>query len=207
MSITIQEAKDMINAVRDRWVLLGRAPETLYMYDNHINGVANVARTIALKLGNIDPDKAYVSGLLHDIAKIDESPESKVGRFHGILGYELLKDKDPDAARASLLHEIPWNKAQKYEFKFLDNKDDYEFAMNYIAANPLTDEDLLIQLADTMANKDGIVTMEQRREEYEKRFNMEVPAELIQPYMDIKQYFDKKIGMDIYDLLPIKTNT
>jgi len=200
MPLTIFDAKKMIDAVCDRWVSLGRAPDTLYKYNNHVNGAADVARTIAYRLGNIDPEQIYVSALLHDIAKIDESPESHVGRFHGILGYELLKDKDPNAARACLLHEIPWNKVPPSEYKFLGNKDDYEFALNFVAENPSKEEDLLIQLADAMANKNGIVTMEQRKQDYEQRFNMEIPAPLFHPYMDLKQYFDKKIGGNIYDL-------
>ncbi|MCL1902240.1 MAG: HD domain-containing protein [Alphaproteobacteria bacterium] len=202
MPITTAQAKDMISAVRDRWVSLGRAPDTLYLYDNHVNGVAFVAKTIAAKIGGIDPDAAYVSGLLHDIAKIDESPESHMGRFHGILGYEKLRNIDSDAARAALLHEIPWNKVEAVEYKFMGNHEDYEFVKNYIAENPLRDQDLLIQLADTMANKDGIVTLERRRAEYEARNNTKIPSELIEPYIEIKHYFDKKIGGDVYDLFP-----
>jgi len=207
MPLTLSQATDMISTMRDRWISLGRSPDTLYMYDNHIQGAADVAEAIASKLGNVDPERVYISALLHDIAKIDESPESMLGRFHGIIGYELLKDIDSDAARAALLHEFPWNKIPPFEKvskKLLGNKNDYDFILNYVAANPMKEEDLIIQLADTMANKDGIVTMEQRRDEYEKRFNMEIPAELIQPYMDIKHHFDKKIGGDIYDLLPIQ---
>lgn len=206
--ITIQEANKIVEDTRERWVSLGRSPDTLYMYDNHIKGVAQVARTVAEKLGDINPDQAYVSGLLHDIAKIDESPESMMGRFHGIMGYELLKDKSPAAARAALLHELPWNKVSQYENKFLGNKNDYEFTLNYVENNPLKDEDLLIQLADAMANKDGIVTLEQRlaafqnRQGYEAtlRKDTKVPIEYVRPYLDIKEYFDKKIGMNIYDL-------
>lgn len=206
--ITISEAQKIIDDVRKRWISLGRSPDTLYMYDNHINGVAEVARTLASKLGNIDPEQAYVSGLLHDVKKIDESPESMLGRFHGIMGYELFKDKDSKVARTCLLHEFPWNRVSLYENKFLGNKDDYKFALNYVENNKLTDEDLLIQLADAMANKDGIVTLEQRlaafqnRQGYETtlRSDKKVPVEFFQPYMDLKEYFDKKTGMNIYDL-------
>lgn len=202
MPITIKEAENIVSAVRERWVSLGRAPETLYMYDNHLKGVARVAKTIAAEVGGIDLEQIYVSALLHDIAKIDESPESMVGRFHGILGYEMFKDKDAAVARACLLHEIPWNKVSLYEKKFLGNKDDYEFALNYANKYPLQDEDLLIQLADGMANKNGIVTLEQRQQEYEKRFNFKMPMEMTEPYKALKQYFDKKVGGNVYDLFP-----
>ncbi len=203
MSLTISDAEDMIAAVRDRWVSLGRDPDTLYMYDNHIKGAAEVARTIALKIGTIDPERIYISALLHDIAKIDESPESMVGRFHGLLGYELLKDKDSAVARACLLHEFPWNKIPPFEKcskKLLNNKNDYAFMVSYVAGTSLNDEDLVIQLADGMANKNGIVTLEQRQREYEQRFNFVMPSEMAEPYLEIKRYLDNKIGGNIYDL-------
>ncbi|MBS4773768.1 MAG: HD domain-containing protein [Proteobacteria bacterium] len=204
--ITRQDAEKMLQAVRERWVSIGRARDTLFMYDNHIYGAARVAEGIAAKSGYMNPERAYISALLHDVAKIDESPESNLGRFHGIMGYELLKDKDTDAARAALLHEMPWNKVIKE--KFLGNDDDYKFALDFAAKHPLRDEDLLIQLADAMANKNGIVTLEQRladfmsRSGYEGQFrkNIQMPTSAIQSYLDIKQYFDKKLGMNIYDL-------
>lgn len=122
MSITIKDAENMVDNVRKRWIVLGRKPETLYMYDNHIKGAAVVAKTIATHLGSMNPEQAYVCAFLHDIAKIDESPESMLGRFHGILGYEMLKSKDSAVARACLLHEIPLNRITKHtEAKFLGN--------------------------------------------------------------------------------------
>lgn len=203
MGITIQEAENIVDNVRKRWVSLGRKPETLYMYDNHIKGAAQVAETIAVHVGGINPKQVYVSALLHDIAKIDESPESRLGRFHGILGYEMLLDKDPTVARACLLHEIPWNRMTKsVEKKFLGNQTDVDFVADYLANTSVTDEDLLIQLSDAMANKNGIITLEQRQEEYEARLNIKLPSELMVPYLELKQYFDDKIGGNVYELFP-----
>lgn len=204
--MTIEEAQKMIDAVENRWVSLGRAPDTLYTYDNHVKGVAQIAQTLALRLGNVDAKQSYVSGLLHDIAKIDESPESMIGRFHGILGYELLKDKDPTAARACLLHEFPWNKIPPFENvskKLFGNKNDYDFIKDFAAKNPLKDDDLIIQLSDVMANKNGIVTIEKRLQEYEERFKTKIPKEFIEPYMEIKEYLSQKIGQDIYEMLGV----
>lgn len=205
MPITVQEAENMVDEVCKRWVSLGREPDTLYMYTNHIKGAAHVAQTVALKMGNMNPEQMYVSALLHDIAKIDESSESMLGRFHGILGYEMLKDRDPAVARACLLHEFPMNKISMFKKKFLGNESDYSFVLNYVADNPLKDEDLLIQLADSMANRNGIVTMEQRQQEYEERFNIKMTAEMIEPFLEIKSYFGKKIGQDIYSLFVLKS--
>ena len=50
MSLSIQDAKGLIAEVKEREIALGRAPETWYTYENHVYGVANVARTIASKI-------------------------------------------------------------------------------------------------------------------------------------------------------------
>ena len=105
-------------------------------------------------------------------------------RFHGILGYEKLKDIDEKSARSALLHMFPWNKLPNYEKcsdMFFNRKDDYDFITNYIDSHKTTDEDLLIQLADSLANKDGIVTLEQRAKEYSERHSMQTPREMIEP--------------------------
>jgi hypothetical protein len=121
----------------------------------------------------------------------------------------LSKDKDPTAARAALLHEFPWNKVSLYENKFPGNKQDFRFVLDHVATNPLQEEDLIIHLADSTADKNGIVTHEQRvagfenRQSHECQFRnkiIKMPIELLQPYIELKQYFDKKLGMNIYYL-------
>ena len=79
--------------------------------------------------------------------------------------------------------------------------DDYDFIANYINSHETTDEDLLVQLADSLANKDGIVTLEQRVKEYSQRHGAEMPQEVVEARYKLKSYFDNKIGCDIYSLL------
>lgn len=199
--LSIKQAKELITELKQREISLGRQPETWYTYENHIMGVANVAQTIALKIPNINADEIYISALLHDICRTEEDRKQ---RFHGILGYEKLKDMDEKAARSALLHMFPWNKLPEYEKcskMFFTQKADYDFIKNYITSHKTTDEDLLIQLADGLANKNGIVTLAQRAEEYSKRHGIEIPKEMIEPRYKLKTYFDTKAGCDIYSLL------
>ena len=42
MSLSIQEAKDLISDVREREIALGRAPETWYTYENHVYGTGQL---------------------------------------------------------------------------------------------------------------------------------------------------------------------
>lgn len=204
MSLSIQDTKGLIAEVKEREIALGRAPETWYTYENHVYGVANVARTIASKIKGMDEEQAYVNALLHDICKTEEN---RVQRFHGILGYEKLIDRDEKVARAAIVHMFPWNKIPSFEKcsqMFFGNKKDYDFVSAYLNEHEATDSDFLIQLSDTLANKNGIVTIEQRAEEYAQRNGLNLTSSLVQemlaPRFELKEYFDKKIGGDVYKL-------
>lgn len=199
--LSVEQARKLITELKEREISLGRQPETWYTYENHITGVANVAKTIALRIPNMNADEIYISALLHDICRTEESRQQ---RFHGILGYEKLKDIDEKSARSALLHMFPWNKLPEYgkcSQIFFNKKDDYDFIINYINTHKITDADLLIQLADSLANKNGIVTLEQRAKEYSERHGIEIPKEMIEPRYKLKSYFDTKVGCDIYGLL------
>ncbi len=83
MSLSIQEAKDLINNLKEKEIALGRAPETWYTYENHVYGAANVAKTIASKIKGMNANEIYICALLHDISRTEEDREQ---HFHGILG-------------------------------------------------------------------------------------------------------------------------
>lgn len=69
----------------------------------------------------------------------------------------------------------------------------------YLNEHEATDSDFLIQLSDTLANKNGIVTIEQRAEEYAQRNGLNLTSSLVQemlaPRFELKECFDKKIGV------------
>ena len=68
---------------------------------NHSHNVATVAEEIAKKCKDLDPDKAYAYGLLHDIGRYP----GDVGLNHIIIGHKLLlKEGLEDAARIVLTH-------------------------------------------------------------------------------------------------------
>ncbi len=204
MYLSIQEAQNLITQLKEKEISLGRAPETWFTYENHVYGVANVAKTIASHIKNMDADKVYISAILHDICRTEEDREQ---RFHGILGYEKLIDKDEKAARAAILHMFPWGKIPPFEKcskMFFEKIEDYNFVADFINNTELNDVDLLIQLSDSLANKDGIVTLEQRAKEYSERHGIEISPSVIQPRQELKTYFDKKLGLNIYNFFSQK---
>jgi len=206
MTLSIQEAEDIITEVKERDAAIGRDMSRWWMYENHIRAAANIAKTIASKIDGMDETQAYICGLLHDVCRTNERQEKK---FHGITGYEKLIDKDEKIAQSVLVHMFPFNEIPSYEeckYMFFENKKDYDFIVEYTKNNFPNDYDLLTQMADSLSNKNGIVTLEQRAKEYSERHGVDILSSMIKPRYRLKSYFDKKIGGNIYDLI-IKNNS
>lgn len=198
MSLSVQDAKNIIAEVKARDTAIGRDMSRWWMYENHIVTAAYVARTVAAKIKGMNPEQAYVNALLHDVCRTNERQEA---RFHGISGYEKLIEKDPQAARSALLHMFLWNKLPPFEkcsAMFFGNKKDYDFIADYIKNTQTTEEDLLVQLADNLANKDGFVTIEQRAKDLAERRGVTLEKEWLETRNALKMYFDNKVGGDIY---------
>ena len=199
--LSITKAQRMIDNLKNHEISLGRDPQTWYTYENHVYGVAQAAKIISSKIKGMNPNHLYVMGLLHDICRTEDV---RLQRFHGILGYEKLIQIDPDVARACLLHTFPWNELPPYRqcaLLFFQSKKDYLFVADFIKNNSPKEEDYLIQLCDYLANKDGIVTIEERSEEIiERHRKLQDVADIVR-VNELKRYFDKKIGCDIYSLL------
>lgn len=199
--ITLAAAEKCIEDLKSYDLKKGRDEKTWFMYHNHVYGVAHVAQKLASKLSNINPQRAYVLGLLHDIGRIPEQYEK---RFHGIWGYEYLKDIDKEAARISLTHMFTLNKIDEYEnikTAFFDKKEDYDFIKEFLQNNPINEIDKLIQLSDALANAYGFVTIEERNAEYIKRHGCSVPESVLKNMFVLKKYFDDVLGEDVYNIL------
>ena len=201
--LDVSQAKTLISEVKADAIAHGRLEETWYKDHNHVFGAAELAKAIADRISGMDSSRIYVMTLLHDIGKIREDRE---GRFHGIIGYEILKDIDIDAARAALLHMFPWNKLPVFDDcrkMFFDKEADYNFVKNYAETYPCNDYDLLVQTADSFADSRGLVTLEQRAEDYAKRHGIDIDRKAFEPRENLKKYFDEKINGNIYDLFSV----
>ena len=192
-------ANELILREKNFEIANGRPESTWYLFHNHVFGAAEVARAVA-ELAGMDTNLAYFSTLLHDIGKIREKYEK---RFHGVLGYEMLKKENSDIARACLLHTFPFNRLESFEHcrnMFFDRREDYDLTADFIRSHPLNDYDLLVQMCDGLSNAYGLVTIEKRAEEYARRHGIDIPPGMLESMHELKDYFDKKIGVDVYTL-------
>ena len=163
----------------------------------HSLGAARVAEEIAKRVPGMDAERAYAAGLLHDIGRYQGVG---TGMYHIIAGYKLLNEKGlPEMARISLTHSF-YPKEKLNEFARIGTEEEWEFVKKYINEAEYDDYDRLIQLADYMAGGHGVTTIERRFCSVLARHGLGEPRRKLLLLLDLKLYFDEKIGGNIYEL-------
>ena len=170
----------------------------------HSQNAALVCERIAC-MAEMDADKAYVLGLLHDIGR----RIGFCGEKHTYAGYEYALSKGwDDVARVSLTHSHLFKDAALGVSEYDGTAEEWAFIKDYIAKIELNDYDLLVQLGDALGAAAGICIMEKRFVDVALRYGF-FPGmlEKWRRFFEIKEYFDKKCGCSIYSLLPeVKDN-
>ncbi len=164
----------------------------------HSINVGIAARKIAERIPSMNPEKAYITGLLHDIGRrvgIVDIPT------HVYEGYRYCMEKGWDeAARICMTHSYL---RMKDEFCY-EPETDREKAIKAYIANCTADKyDRLIQLCDSLAVDYGFVILEKRFVDVTRRYGiMEGYIKGWEIAFDIKESFEKEMGCTIYDVLP-----
>lgn len=165
-------------------------------WGNHSRVAAECAGKIAAAAG-MDPQKAWVLGLLHDIGRrfgTGHLAHVRDGyRYMQSLGYEA-------AARICLTHSF----SQKALHAYIGKRDIPETDQDQLRQllNGLTydDYDRLIQLCDCLAGAEGVVDMEARMTDVERRYGW-YPEEKRRSNRALRRYFQEKCGRDIYEIV------
>ena len=156
------------------------------------------ARNIAEKIPRLDPEKAYIVGLLHDIGRrvgIVDIPT------HVYEGYRYCLEKGWDeAARICMTHSYL---RMRDEFGFEPDNEREKAIKAYIMNCEADDYDRLIQLCDSLAVDYGFVILEKRFVDVTRRYGiMEGYIKGWDTAFAIKEDFEKDMGCSIYDVLP-----
>lgn len=156
------------------------------------------ARNIAEKVSEMDSDKAYVVGLLHDIGRrvgIVDIPK------HVYEGYLYCKKEGWDeAARVCMTHSYP---LMEKEFNYVPTRLELQEIKKYILECKCDDYDLLIQLCDSLAVDYGFCILEKRFVDVARRYGvLKNSVERWNATFAIKEYFESKMGCSVYDVLP-----
>jgi HD superfamily phosphodiesterase len=168
-------------------------------WGNHSRVVAHCAKKIAENCEELEPEKAYIVGLLHDIGR-------KFGTRHlGHVsdGYSYMMSLGYDeVAQICLTHSFNNQSTKDYIGKFDTSEEELALINNALAEVVMTDYDRLIQLCDSIAGSEGVLNIEERMEDVKRRYGS-YPKEKWDTNIRLKKYFENKIGksVSIYDIV------
>ncbi len=189
--MTFQEAEKLLKEA----VLRNPGP-----WEQHSYSVANNARLIAERVHNMDPEKAAVLGLLHDIGR----REGVTGIRHVFDGHDyMLSLAENDAARICLSHSFPIKDASIFVGTYDCTEEQLQFLRSFLESAQYDDYDRLIQLCDAISLPNGACIMEKRLVDVALRHGLpDFTLKKWRAYMELKNYFDQLCGCNIYQLLP-----
>lgn len=169
-------------------------------WEQHSRVVAENARLIAKKIPGMDPEKAYVMGLLHDIGY----RAGNTGMRHLIDGYEyLLEMEQEELADVCISHAYPVKNVTWYDGKLDCTQGQIAFLQSFIMERDEDDYDKLIQFCDCISLPEGACIAE-------KQFVASALRGGIQDHwvkrwracLELKKYFDGLCGCCVYSVLP-----
>lgn len=163
-------------------------------WGDHSRTAAHCAEKIALECKDLDPDKAYILGLLHDIGR-------KFGVRHlGHVsdGYTYMMSLGYDeVAKICLTHSFHNQTTDDYIGKFDTTEEELQLIRDALERVTMDDYDRLIQLCDSLAGAEGVLDMETRMADVKRRYGF-YPQDKWNKNLEFKHYFEEKMGKDIY---------
>lgn len=166
-------------------------------WGNHSRTVAHCAEKIAEGCDDMDADKAYIVGLLHDIGR-------KFGARHlGHVsdGYSYMMSLGYDeAARICLTHSFNTHALDEYIGKFDVTGEELKLIKDALGAISMDEYDRLVQLCDALAGAEGVLNMEERMEDVKRRYGA-YPQKKWDENLYLRKHFEEKTGRDIYEVV------
>lgn len=167
-------------------------------WGNHSRVVALCAERIAACVEGMDPEKAYIAGLMHDIGR--KFGVKHLGHVYD--GYHYMMELGYDeAARVCLTHSFSTGNIGEYIGNFDISGDQIEEIEEALEKISFDDYDRLVQLCDSLSGTDGAVDMEVRMGDVKRRYGR-YPQSKWDKNLALKKLFDEKVGRDIYEILP-----
>ena len=164
---------------------------------DHSKVVAFCAERIANACQGMDGEKAYVLGLLHDVGR-----KFGVKHFGHIYdGYTYMLELGyEDVARICLTHSFSIQRIEDYIGNFDVTKEQQKVVEDALYEVVYDDYDRLIQLCDSIGTAEGVVSMEERMGDVKRRYG-KYPQDKWDKNIELRYYFEKKIGRDLYRVL------
>jgi HD superfamily phosphodiesterase len=170
-------------------------------WGDHSRVAAHCAEKIAAECADLDPDKAYILGLLHDIGR--KFGVRHLGHVSDGYSYMMRLGYD-EVARICLTHSFHNQSINEYIGKFDTSDEELELIRTTLANTRMDEYDRLIQLCDALAGSEGVLDIEERMEDVKRRYGS-YPQQKWDANLKLKEYFEIKTGRNIYELVDKET--
>lgn len=187
----------MIPTREEALALLAEAePHNPGPWGDHSRTAAHCAEKIAAACG-LDPDKAFVLGLLHDIGR-------RFGKRHlGHVsdGYTYMMELGYDeVARICLSHSFNDQSLESYIGHRDTTPEETALIETNLAAMVYDEYDRLIQLCDSLADASGVVDIEERMNDVKRRYGS-YPQDKWDNNLALKAHFEQLARRSIYEVV------
>lgn len=163
-------------------------------WGNHSRIAARCAEKIAGDCADLDSDKAYILGLLHDIGR--KFGVRHLGHVSDGYSYMMSLGYD-EAARVCLTHSFHGQTTDGYIGKFDTTEEELRIIQDALRSIVPDEYDRLIQLCDALAGAESVLDIEERMNDVKLRYG-HYPQEKWEGNIKLKQHFEEKTGKEIY---------
>lgn len=166
----------------------------------HSQQVALAAHHIARRHPELDPERAYVLGLLHDIGRRTGPNRDR----HILDGHDYLTGLGyTGAARIALTHSFVLPGLDTLQGEWDGTPEELSRLETQLSGAHQTDEDRLLQLCDLLALPEGFCTVQERMVDVALRYGVNArTADKWRAQLGLKAHFDQACGVNVYQLLP-----
>lgn len=166
----------------------------------HSMYVGEAAELIARNCPGLNPEIAYVSGLLHDIGRRFGVTSMR----HSIDGYNFLSQMGYHLpARICITHSFPYKNSKAVFGNWDCSDEELEFIDQFLNKVEFDDYDRLIQLCDALALPTGFCLIEKRMIDVALRHGLnEYIVQKWKNTFNIQKYFEECMGKSLYSVLP-----
>lgn len=170
-------------------------------WGDHSRVVAHCAEKIAQECDDMDSNKAYILGLLHDIGR--KFGVRHLGHVSDGYSYMMSLGYD-EAAQICLTHSFHNQTTDDYIGNFDTTKEELQLIQDTLKTVVMDEYDRLIQLCDAMGGAEGVLDIEERMNDVKQRYGS-YPQEKWDANIKLKKHFEEKMGKDIYSVVEKST--
>lgn len=166
-------------------------------WGDHSRVAAHCAEKIAEACGDVDAEKAYILGLLHDIGR--KFGVRHLGHVSDGYSYMMSLGYD-EVAQICLTHSFNNQSTADYIGKFDTTEEEQKLIEDALKIVVVDEYDYLIQLCDALAGAEGVLDIEERMSDVKHRYGS-YPQEKWDRNMELKKYFEDRMGKNIYTVV------